>query len=119
MTPKQRWLAAVRMQEVDRLPFWPKLDAAYAPAQAPPFCEMDLDSIHQRIGSDRHKGIPGCVREVRTKTTVEEAADGDLHRTVFTAGAGRTQLVKKFDPTSRSWHPVEFPVRGLQDASTG
>ena len=36
MTPKQRWLAAVRMQEVDRLPFWPKLDAAYAPGTGYP-----------------------------------------------------------------------------------
>jgi len=114
MTPKQRWLAAVRMQELDRLPFWPKLDAAYAPAQAPRFCRMDLDSIHDWIGSDRHQGIPGCVREARKRTSVGVVTDGEIHRTIFTAGAGRTELVKKFDPPSRSWHPVEFPVRSLE-----
>ena len=34
MIPKERWLAATHMRPVDRLPFWPKLDAAYPRAQA-------------------------------------------------------------------------------------
>ena len=46
MTPKERWLAALHMRAVDRLPFWPKLDGAYPQAQEAPFRDMDLDSIH-------------------------------------------------------------------------
>jgi uroporphyrinogen-III decarboxylase len=33
MTPKERWLAAIRMQPVDRLPFWPKINGAYPEIQ--------------------------------------------------------------------------------------
>jgi len=54
MTPKERWLAAIHMKPVDRLPFWPKLDGAYPKAQDAPFREMDLDAIHdwKGVGAD-------------------------------------------------------------------
>lgn len=115
MTPRQRWLAAMRLQPVDRLPFWPKLDAAYARAQAAPFVDWTNDRIHEWIGSDRHVGLPGCVRDVRTRTSVERRRDGDRHVTTFTAPGGTAALVNRFDPGSQSWHPVEFPVRSAED----
>ena len=62
MTTKERWNAAMRMEPVDRLPFWPKLDASYARAQAQPFRSMDTNAIHDWIGSDRHEW---CGRYVR------------------------------------------------------
>ena len=111
MTPKERWLAAVRMQPVDRLPFWPKLDAAYPRAQAAPFCHMENDAIHDWIGSDKHIGISGCVKEVRRKTSAEITTDGDLRRTVYRTPQGETELIQKFDTPSQSWHPVRFPVQ--------
>ena len=54
MTVRERWLAAIRCQVVDRLPFWPKLSEAYAPYQQGRFRGMTIDDLHRFIGSDRH-----------------------------------------------------------------
>ena len=115
MTPKQRWLAAIRMQPVDRLPFWPKLDGSYPRAQESPFRDMSLDALHDWIGSDKHKGLAGCVRERRRRTTVTSARNGDTAQTVFRTPLGETRSVNAFDDRSQAWHPVEFPVKTLDD----
>ena len=111
MTSKERWLAAIAMKPVDRLPFWPKLDGAYPKAQAAPFRDMPLDAIHDWIGSNRHVGINGCVREIRRRTAVETVRTGDTRRTVYRTPHGETELVCRFDGPSNAWHPVSFPVR--------
>jgi uroporphyrinogen-III decarboxylase len=115
MTPKERWLAAIRMEPVDRLPFWPKLDAAYPRAQAAPFNEMRATAIHDWIGSDKHFWITPCAKEVRTKTSVETSREDGTMRTVYETPHGRTELVRKFDEASQSWHPRRFPVRTVDD----
>jgi len=111
MTPKERWLAAIRMESVDRLPFWPKLDAAYPRAQATPFCHKENDAIHGWIGSDKHVGISGCVKEVRKNTSVETISHGDVRKTVYRTSYGEMEMIQKFDIPSQSWHPVVFPVQ--------
>ncbi len=115
MTTKERWLAALRMQPVDRLPFWPKLSSAYRKAQVAPFRDMDRDDLHNWIGSDKHTGIAGCVREVRRRTTVQTEQHGDVMRTVFRTPRRERQLVQQFDAPSEGWHPIAFPVQSLED----
>lgn len=111
MTSRERWLAALRMEEVDRLPFWPKLSGSYPPAQAAPYSGMSLEEIHGYAGSDMHVGIGNCTRHVRRRTSVEtERAEGE-RRTVFKAACGSTDQVEKWDDASQSWHPVKFPAR--------
>jgi uroporphyrinogen-III decarboxylase len=114
MTPRQRWLAAVRMEAVDRLPFWPKLNASYPPAQAAPFRDMEADAIQDRIGSDQHRGIGAGVREVRRRTSTRTISDGDAPRRVYQTPYGETTLVQRYDAASCSWHPVDFPVKNLE-----
>jgi uroporphyrinogen-III decarboxylase len=115
MTPRERWMAAIRMEPVDRLPFWPKIGGAYARAQAAPFCDMDADALHAWIGSDRHVGLPGCVRETRSTTSVETAQDnGSMTRRYHTPG-GALEAALRFDDASQSWHPVRFPVETEAD----
>ncbi len=115
MTPKERWLAAIHMKPVDRLPFWPKLDGAYPKPQDMPFREMDLDAIHEWIGSDKHTGISGCIRERRKCTTVETNKNNGVMHTVFRTPSRMLQLVQQFDEPSNSWHPTEFPVKTRED----
>jgi len=115
MTPKERWLAAIHMRLVDRLPFWPKLDGAYPHAQETPFCDMSIDSIHDWIGSDQHRNIVGCVKEVRKHTTVEMTKNADTMRTVFRSPHGELEQINKFDAPSHAWHPTKFPVKTLED----
>jgi uroporphyrinogen-III decarboxylase len=115
MTPKERWLAAIQMQPVDRLPFWPKLDGAYPRAQDMPFREMGLGALHDWIGSDQHTGIARCIRETRKRTSVEGTQVDGISRTVFRTPTAELHLVREFDEPSQSWHPTEFPVKTLED----
>lgn len=115
MTPKERWLAAIHMQPVDRLPFWPKLGGAYPKAQDTPFRDMELNAIHDWIGSDKHTGITVCTREVRKHTAVETTQNNDTMRTVFRSPHRELQQVQQFDEPSNSWHPTEFPVKTRED----
>ena len=92
MTPKERWLAAMRFQPVDRLPFFPKVKPYYARAQAAPFRDMDVDALHDWIGSDRHPFIPACVEEARAHTSLEVHTDGNVRRTVFNTRFGSAEF---------------------------
>ncbi len=115
MTTRERWLAAIRMEPVDRLPFWPKLDAAYPRAQTAPFRDMALDDIHDWIGSDKHTGVASCVKETRERTTVETSRQNGTCRTVYRTSHGSVESITQFDEASQSWHPARFPVQSVDD----
>lgn len=115
MTPRERWLAALRCEPVDQLPFWPKLDRAYPRAQAQPFCDMQTARIHDWIGSDKHVGIPGCTKDVRTRTSFESITDDGTQRWRYKTRFGTLEMVRKFDEASQSWHPVKHPVKTADD----
>ena len=115
MTPKERCLGALRSESVDRLPFWPKLDGAYPKWQTLPFRDMDIDSIHDWIGSDRFTGICGCTREKRSRTSVETVQTDGTRRVVYRTSHGELELVEQFDSPSHSWHPTKYPAATLED----
>lgn len=115
MTSKERWLAAVKMEPVDRLPFWPKLDAAYPRAQAGRFHDAAIDAIHDWIGSDKHVWVAPCVREVRRQSALEVSTHGIVRRTAYRTPYGETEMITQFDEASQAWHPVRFPVRTRDD----
>jgi len=115
MTPKQRWLAAIGMEPVDRLPFWPKLNEAYPRMRAAPFCDMTVDAVHDWIGSDKHTWIAGCTRDVRKATSIRTAQANGTRRKVYQTPHGRMELVCRYDGPSDSWHPVTFPVQDVED----
>lgn len=115
MTPRERWRAALHLKPVDRLPFWPKLNAAYRQAQAEPFRNMELEAIHEWIGSDKHVGLSGCLRESYARGTVETQRRSGTERIVYRTPYGEMEMIRKFDTSSHSWHPVAFPVRSLDD----
>jgi len=111
MTSKERWLAAARMEPVDRLPFWPKLDAAYPRAQRGRFHGAAIEAIHKWIGSDRHVWVAPCVREVRAQSALEVSTQGKVRRTAYRTPYGETEMITRFDEASQAWHPTRFPVR--------
>jgi len=115
MTTRQRWLAAVNMQPVDHLPFWPKLGGSYSKNQCPPFSDMPIDDIHTWTGSDDHPGVSGGIRIVQSNCSEEVHRDKHTLRTVYHTPAGDAEMVLQFDEGSHSWHPVQFPVRRPED----
>lgn len=115
MTAKERWLATIQMQPVDRLIFWPKLDPAYPPAQDEPFRSMDLRDLQEWIGSDHHEWMPRCVKDVHQNTEFAVTTEKGVCRTVYRTPHGELEQEDHFDEPSRSWHPVKYPVKNLED----
>ena len=116
MTSRERWLAAVRMQPVDRLPFWPKLDAAYTRMQRKPFKNMTPDQIHDWIGSDNHVwGIPKIIKESRAISSIDITEKNGIQKTVYRFRREHMQALQVWDVPSQSWVPYEFPVKNRHD----
>jgi len=115
MSARERWLAALRMRPVDRVPFWPKLNASYIGYQGEPWRGRTNVQIHEWIGSDRHEGVPACVREVRSRTSIEQMRDNGTRRILYRTPAGELRAEWRLDEASCSWHPVAFPVKRAAD----
>jgi len=115
MTPRSRWLAALRCQPVDRLPFWPKLNGSYALNQAEPFRSMAIPQLMGWVGADPHVGGPACSKVLRAKTCAQTDQRDGVRTTTYRTPAGDLTSVEHFDPTSQSWHPREFPVKTEKD----
>jgi len=115
VTPKRRWLAALRLEPLDRLPFWPKLNANYPGWQRSPFSKMELVRLHRWVGSDQHRWCSACVREVRKKTSLVQEIRGKRQRWFYHTPSGTLTAEWIFDEVSGSWHPREFPVKKPED----
>lgn len=115
MTAKARWLAALRLQPVDRLPFWPKIFGAYPKVQAGKWQTATTLQLHEFVGSDRHEGVGGCVTEVRPNCRAEVTGNDVQRTTTWHTPKGSARMVQQYDAASDSWHPMEFPVKTAAD----
>ncbi len=115
MTSRERWLAALSLEPVDRLPFWPKLDGAYPRARTGRFAGADLNALHDFIGSDPHVWISGGAREVRRRSSIERVDSPGGCTVTYRTPSGEMRAQHHFDEPSQSWHPVEFPVKTVDD----
>jgi uroporphyrinogen-III decarboxylase len=114
MTVRERWLAAIQLQPVDRLPFWPKLGGNYPAAQATPFREQRVDEIHRWIGSDRHNFVAAPFRETYRQGGKEVVREGSLRRSIFHTPHGDREMVEQYDDPSGAWHPIRSPVETIE-----
>ena len=110
MTSKERIRAAVTNQPLDRLPFWPKLDKAYANRWGHP-----ASYFHQYIGSDYVTGISHSFTELRKNTRFKENVNGNAYQASFETPQGSLKMRKRFDTGSQAWHPEEYPIKTKQD----
>jgi len=113
MTPKERWLAALRLQPLDRLPFWPKLDRAYSIANAGSFA--DTEAIHAFIHSDRLASTGICNKVTRSRTATNVSTQGNVTTHIYRTRFGHLVRADRFDEISQSRHPVEFPIKRRED----
>lgn len=110
MTSRERWLAALHLQSVDRFPFWPKIDKAYLRGQTEPFNNMTVQDFHKWLGSDPQLWTPSLVHEMRGKTRVESVRDGVLQKTVYHTPFGHATMMQQYFPETRAWRTVAFPI---------
>ena len=116
MTTRERWNAALRMQPVDRLPFWPKLDGSAVRRHGPELGVKDAAALHRWIGSECFGGVGSGVKCTRPNTERRNTDEGN-GRTVteYVTPVGTVRTTNQRDEASCSSHPVEFPVKGEED----
>ncbi len=116
MTRKERFERALRCQEVDRLPFWAKIFGdsylAFQDAQYRAMGELELADY---LDLDHMAG--GGVAVACTNARVERHVEQINGRRVVTEKTpdGTLTTAEGFDPSSHSWHPVEFPIKTRAD----
>jgi hypothetical protein len=115
MRSRERWLAAIRFQPLDHLPFWPKLDPAYPRFRQAPFSSMDVTAIHRWMGTDPHLWIPEVFKENTHKNRAIRSTHGSLTITRFEIGSATLEQVLNFDEDSQAFHPVSYPIRTADD----
>jgi hypothetical protein len=111
MTVRERWLAALQLLPVDRLPFWPKIDESYLKAQAAPYNTMTPEKFHAWLGSDLHLWTPPLVHEMRAKTRLETETKGIYHKIAYRTPIGTIAGVQQYDAATGAWTPTIYPIR--------
>jgi len=116
MTSRGRLLAAYHGRPVDRLPYWAKVtNSTWRLSQPPRVRELSEEQLLDAIGADGIFHLSACVRGLRPHVSTKEVC-ADHTRTIHTRTPDG-ELVERWreDPTTRSWHPIEFPVKTRQD----
>lgn len=114
MTSKQRLLAVIRGEEVDRLPFSPFL--AYWWESMPQLHQKGDIAFLKSIGADpliRGSAAPVSViyKDVDEKTTVD---GGHMYKTISTP-AGELHQTHTYAPAGNTWFLTEHPVKTEDD----
>ena len=119
MTTRERWNAAIRMQPVDRLAFWPKLNGSAIRAHGPKLNTKDISEIHRHIGSECFAGLGGGVKCTRPNTELRSKDEGGGRTSrEYVTPLGTLHAANQHDEASCSGHPVEFPIKRPEDLKT-
>ncbi len=115
MTTKERMLAAVRMEPVDRLPFWPKIYEGYQIARQSTCKGMSIQEIMEWIGCDILAGIPACIKIIRKNSEFKTKVNGNKKIDTFIIKSHTCTRISSFDSDSQSYHPIKMPVESIED----
>ena len=115
MNSRERWLAALRLEDVDFIPFWPKLDYAIERYNRIYGNKMTIAQMHEYIGSDRHEGVGSCCRDVRKDTSARISEENGKRITEYITPVGTLVATAEYNDESVSWHPVKMPIGSLED----
>jgi len=115
MTPRRRWMAALRCEPVDCFAFWPKLNHSYPRAQSGAFRDMSVQELLDWIDCDPQLGVPECVKTVHHRTRFEVVRENGTMRTIYGTPHGELVGIDRYDEPSGSWHPREFAVKTVED----
>lgn len=115
MTTKERWLSALKIEAVDRLLFWPKVNASYFLHQSGSFRNMGVEDFHNWVGSDKHIWLTGFIKEKRKTTFLEEKKSDNIRKLVYGTRYGNLTATMRFEPSSQAWHPYEYPIKSKND----
>lgn len=116
MTSRERILATVRQQEVDRFPVWLKLaNETWRLGQPDAVRALSEPDLLAAAGCDLMLGNGVRSELVRPRITVRRSDTGD--RTVITYATPEGDLVEEIghDAATRTSHPLRHPVQDADD----
>ncbi len=118
MTPRERWLAAIDFQEVDRLPFWPKINGTYIKSQEAKYRDWSYQEMADFIDCEYQGWADACLKETHKKGDFEQTGGWEqgYFKRKYTAPSGAVLTsTDTHDPASGSFHPTEFPIKTRDD----
>ncbi len=116
MTSRQRLLAAYRGEPVDRLPYWAKVaNLTWRSSQPEAVRRLDDLSLLDAIGADGIFGLAGGIRLTHGRVTLENRRSDHTETRLTRTPDGELIERWRMDGRTRSWHPVEFPVKTRRD----
>ncbi len=115
MTSRQRILASVRGDEVDRFPVWLKMDnGTWQGSQPEPYRSMGSRELLTACGCDLIDWVCANTRSRNLHTEMrDQRRNGSVTQTIDTPDG---PLVKEYgvDPVS-GWHPTKYMVETAED----
>jgi len=116
MTRKERFERALRCEDVDRIPFWVKgFGRECRKTWGEPYLSMTDLELADALDLDHMAGGPSPVVWTNERVTFHsEEADGRRTNRFETPDGVLTE-VYGFDAPSCSWHPLEFPIKTIDD----
>jgi len=116
MTSRERILAAYNGQEVDRMPYWVKVNLdTWRLSQPDDVRAMSGIELLDYVHADGILGCDGCVRSTAPHVESVETIDGDERTCVTHTPDGDLTQRWMRDHATNSWHPIEFPVKTIAD----
>jgi uroporphyrinogen-III decarboxylase len=121
MTGRERMLAALRCESVDRLPFWPKLFPEYlAYSKEEAFKDWSLQDYHDYFGSDFHEYVYPPVELDKTgvsinRVTTNETKEGAEETIEYLFTDGRYSEAEIRSTLTRDTHPVDYALISRED----
>jgi hypothetical protein len=116
MTSRERILASLRGDDVDRFPVWLKMLANdWRKAQPEPYRSLPDDELLRACGCDRMlgNGTPCRIERPHVRTLVSN--EGVRRTTRYETPDRTLTLVEQQDPVTESRHPVVYPVKDVDD----
>lgn len=116
MTRKERFERALEQREVDRLPFWVKIFGPdYLHRQQPRYRKMTDLELADALDLDHMAGggSPVVCSNDRVQVTVQQRNGRRITR--WRTPERTLTGISGFDAGSQSWHPIEFPIKTLED----
>lgn len=117
MTSRERIIRAIKKEEVDRLPFFPKLfNDAYFTAHGLDEKNMSPVEVAEYLDcAIIFEGLP-CPFRLKWKNAEEKVlTEKNRITTIYRTPESELTQVREYAPDSFSWHPTEYPVKTKKD----
>jgi hypothetical protein len=116
MTSRERILATLRQDEVDRFPVWLKMvNNTWLSSQPEAVRAMDGAELLEAAGCDVMVGLGLGMTIERPHVELDVDDRGDRKTTVFKTPDGDLVETVLLDPYTGSWHPHKYPIETVDD----